>query len=562
MLPLYQTLRNADPALLTVLTSVWKVGKSEDPAAALADAMLDPDRANAMWESLADAHRQALQTLLGGGGKMPVPMFTRLFGQIRKLGANQIEREKPLQNPAGPAEALYYRGLVATAFEMGNTGGLEVAYVPDDLIAVLPTHRTAYDNLEAETETLAAMDAGAVSEVRPADTSIVDDMTTLLAYCQLSAPELDGETLSEEHREILSEHLLTPGEERMAFLLMLAFSADLLDIHEGRALVRRADARRWLAATRVEQVHGLVVAWGESTLYRELWHIPSLQTPERGGSLDSYDATIARRAVTAMIASMVSPTEWWNLGEFIDTVKETEPDFQRPAGDYDSWYIQDLDGDYLRGFESWNAVEGALITFMVYGPLHWLGLLDVSTGAARLTAYGRAALGLAEWPDVPEPAEAIQIDEGGMLLIGRRVSRIDRFQAARFTTWGEPAEPAAGTPYSYLLDSRGMELAESQGIEPGHINTFLARVLDDGVPPRVQRLLESWQSAEAESATATLETLQVLRTTSQETLDRLLEDPNVRRFTGARLGPTAVVIRTDDAEALRAALLEKGLRLT
>src|SRR5579859_5992190 len=38
-------------------------------------------------------------------------------------------------------------------------------------------------------------------------------------------------------------------------------------------------------------------------------------------------------------------------------VKEEEPDFQRPAGNYDSWYIRDAQsGEYLRGFESWDRV--------------------------------------------------------------------------------------------------------------------------------------------------------------------------------------------------------------
>ena len=42
--------------------------------------------------------------------------------------------------------------------------------------------------------------------------------------------------------------------------------------------------------------------------------------------------------------------------------------------------------------------EGALLEFYLFGPMHWLGLVDVADDAARLTAYGRAALKLGPWP--------------------------------------------------------------------------------------------------------------------------------------------------------------------
>ena len=58
-------------------------------------------------------------------------------------------------------------------------------------------------------------------------------------------------------------------------------------------------------------------------------------------------------------------------------VKAADPDFQRPDGDYGSWYIRDAAGDaYLSGFESWDRVEGVLIADLLAGPLHWLGVVD------------------------------------------------------------------------------------------------------------------------------------------------------------------------------------------
>ena len=97
---------------------------------------------------------------------------------------------------------------------------------------------------------------------------------------------------------------------------------------------------------------------------------------------------------------LVPKQEWWALEGFIMAVKETEPDFQRPGGDYDSWYIRGEDSEeYLTGFDNWEAIEGALLEYYLTGPMHWLGLVDLADEAARLTAYGRAFLGQAAWPD-------------------------------------------------------------------------------------------------------------------------------------------------------------------
>jgi len=48
-----------------------------------------------------------------------------------------------------------------------------------------------------------------------------------------------------------------------------------------------------------------------------------------------------------------------SLNAFIQAIKQTQPDFQRPAGDYDSWYLYDINAQtYLRGFEYWDQVDG------------------------------------------------------------------------------------------------------------------------------------------------------------------------------------------------------------
>jgi len=252
---------------------------------------------------------------------------------------------------------------------------------------------------------------------------------------------------------------------------------------------------------------------------------------------------------------LIPPQDWWSIDEFIEAAKVIDPDFQRPGGDYESWYIRNDAGEYLHGFESWDAIDGALLEFYLRGPMHWLGLTDVAEDAARLTAYGRAFIGLTDWPTPPEPSDNIEVQADGTLLVSRKVSRIDRFQVARFSTWQQ-----SGDPYIYRLDGDGIQQAASQGITTQHIVVFLKRQLEDKpLPLLLAKLLDTWQTGA--TSEVTFERLLVLRTTSPEVMERIYNEPALRRYLGAQLGPMACVIRAGQEADLQAALGEIGIKV-
>jgi hypothetical protein len=562
------TLRDLDTALLPILGARWSVDLRllEPPAmiAALSKAMLEPERAARVWDSLDDDQRGRLQFLLGSGGKMPTTKFELLSGKIRKMGAGAIEREKPHERPTSIAEALYYRGLIAETYEQSDAGLRPVIYIPEDLAKALPFHKTSYSNLEDDGEIIKDVDdddkpvvgvLNNVPNVRQADTSIVDDMTTFLAYLQLHGAGIEGDTLTQSDSEVLTPYLLTQSDIRVAFLLGIGLSADLIEIQSGRAFPKRAEARRWLSEKRAEQLKFLAQVWRGSTIYRDLWHVQGLypESSEAGG-MASYNPADARQAVLHLVADIVPRQAWWSLEEFIVAVKDENADFQR--SDYDSWYIRNDDEEYLRGFESWEAVEGALLEFYLTGPMHWLGLTDLGDDAARLTAYGRAFISGSAWPTPNEQEEKVVVQQDGTLIASRKVPRIDRFQAARFTTWGA----VSNDKYVYKLDNAGVQQAAKQGIEPSHIASFITRSLDNAtMPPTIARLLEKSGVRPQATQSVTLEEVIVLRTTAPETMEFILETPALRRYMGARLGPMAATVRAGEWEALRDALAERGI---
>src|SRR5688572_27084013 len=138
MLTLRNTLVDYDIELLQIIANRWDVDlEARDPKAAaekLAAAMLNAEKAAREWSRLNDRERGALQIVMGSKDhKMPLAKYSRLFGDIRKMGPDLRNREKPHLNPQGMAEVLYYRGLVALTYDQGKSGAQAFVYVPDDL---------------------------------------------------------------------------------------------------------------------------------------------------------------------------------------------------------------------------------------------------------------------------------------------------------------------------------------------------------------------------------------------------------------------------------------------
>ncbi len=563
MKTLLATLRAYDAGMLPALAQVWAVDSKRLAAdallPALQEAMLDKQKVEAVWDKLAEAERSALQLLVSmQQGRMKVAQFERLYGKIRKLGRAQIEREKPQQQASSSAETLYYRGFIGEGYDRVGDALIGFVYIPSDLIAALPLHKTSYENLDAEVSPPAAEALPAfspldiietVDDFRPADTTIVDDMTSLLAWLQATPAEIEGGQFASA--EDIMPLLLRRNPIRLAFMLGIGNSAKLIARQEGRASPRRDEARQWLGASRAEQIRALASAWLESQSWRDMWHVPGLY-PDN--SSWSYDATAVRGAVLNLFADLLPDQGWVSLNDLIEIIKEFEPDFQRPDGDYDSWYIRNDAGEYLSGFESWDAVEGSLIEFYIVGPMHWLGLVDVGDDVLRLTAYGRAFLQISPWPALPpEPPPRIEARNDGSLLASRRVNRFDRFQLARFARCLRAADP-----YVYSIDAAGLQRAAAQGISVKHIQAFLSRQLAGRpLPLPLLKLLRNWQ--DGVRTTVSLESLVVLRATSEETVDKIFAFPAFRRYLGARLGPLACVVRAGEWEALRAKLSENAI---
>ncbi len=566
MQDLTRTLDNYDLPLLRVIANRWDVdltsGDKQTAANRLAAAMRMTEHVSDVWSRLDDDQRRALQTILGAGGKMPSAMFERLFGKIRQMGSDRLEREQPYLQPASLAEALFYRGLIATGMNAGSRGSPQpFTYVPTDLIPLLPTKQTGYE-LTAAPAPIEAAPQPEPGHVRLADTALVDDMATFLAFCQATSvlPSDNGGilTLPAEAQQFLKTYFLgLASTARIALLLALSADLNLCALQDG-AWRPLPTARQWLEQRRADQVRVLAEAWQRSATYNELLYLPGIKVEISAGWPND---PLSARQVLCDSLDDVPATQWWSVDELIDTIKEIDPDFQRPAGDYDSWYIREAtngsvaaNAQYLRGFETWDRVEGAQLRFILVGVMNTLGLIDTAEHGkvCRLTAYGRALIGAGPWPIANGEQPPIVLAADGTAQIPRAASRYDRVQLARLADWVE-----SGDPFLYRITPSSLAHAAEQHVKPDQVAGFLQRSTRDSVPTMVSHMIDTW--AQSGNQSATLAQLIVLRTPTPELLRTIQETPELRRCLSFPLGPMAVAVRADRWTELLSALLAQGI---
>lgn len=616
MASLLNTLRNLEPFVLPLLAQAWGIDEelldNDDLIRALHRAMSDPMRVRRMLATLENRQQSALQMIANNTDQDKIPgtmletSFALMYGQVRKRGAGDLERVNPLNQPDNIAESLYYRGLIGLAYETSKSqGARRIVFIPDEILPVIKGHdykdveldeefdESLIDEDEAEAaqflkpqplepeaepepsprkrarkaaadpypqvSQILPVDEGALDpeSVRRADTSAVDDLVTLLAYTRIRQEILEDGILDELESEGMQAHLLTPGVDRLIFLVGLSVGMGMMDKQKRQVTVRDAQILpQWLQAARPDQVRMLAEGWRISQRYVDLVHVPGIVV-EANSALDQAYPVGARKAILEILSREAPRSEWWALDDLVALCWHKERHFQRPNADYDSWYIRGADDTYLWGEESWHAVDAALIRFILTAPLHWLGMVDLAQARdgrvlVRFSAYGQAFVFGTEFPRRPEVSERITLSPDGRIAVTRKTSRFERYQIARFTTW-----LSAGQTYEYQIDGESLQRARQQRLTIELIGNLLTKLSSAALPDSVANLLRVWSSGER--ASVSLEHLLVLRVTSADVLDALFNDPAVRRFLGARLGQTDVIVR--DSEGLRQALGERGIHV-
>lgn len=465
----------------------------------LAAQLTDPTNVQMAYQDAVDYSSDAeaaISLLLREHGELPEAQFNRQFGAIRQMGPSKLEREMPWLNPESVAELLYYNGLVGRTFKGAGQKAHTIIFLPSDITAWLPHPQNP-----------AAEGGLPIKSVAPpptarqttADDSFLDDAGSLLGFVHSERLRVTPSGPHPDDVDRLVQRLRLPYNSDMPELntrlgLLLHIAARLNWFRrEGDAIQLTSNSvRAFLDKTRPEQRREMFDAWRNSPDWNDLCRTPGFECTETGNWKND---PLQTRQTLLRLLSQLQPGIWYTEDDFAAAVKQVEPDFQRPTGDYESWYIrQNTTQEFLKGFEKWDQVEGALIRFLLRGPLHWLRAIDLadpSLGSNLLISLSRWGAG---WlgHDVPLPEEnphpKIAVAEDFTVTVAPDVSLSDRFRVERFAEW-----QASYPNYIYRITQRTLKRAADGGVTAARIADFL-RTRDRQAPVRVLTALEKFNS--------------------------------------------------------------------
>ena len=537
---LIHSLLKQDIGHLRIIAEFWGIElESPDVDSAreeLSASLLDFDLLTELMASLTPQANSAITELVNASGRIAWSTFIRRYGDLREIGAAKRDRERPHLKPSSTTEILFYRGLLAKAFFETEKDSQEFAYIPEDLLLLIENVGASQSALEGYDSPLPPTINNVLG--RPAspgekgkeiltDDHILDDATTFLAALRMGKP-LD------------SAGLLAHMHEHVPELQILLAAANLI-----RNNVLQTEAvKNFLESPRGNALKLLQDAWQESDTFNELRLMPGIVC--EGAWTNQPQET---REFLINLLDAIPEDKWWSLNAFVRDIKQKYADFQRPAGDYDSWFIKRAsDGVYLRGFSYWDQVDGALVKYFITNILHWLGQVDISVpeGGSEPTAFRFSSA-----VNTVEENGRIAVASNGKISIPRNAPRTVRYQIARFCDWDEPKQGE----YKYQITSQSLKHAKEQGLKAEQLLSLLARHTDNKVPPPLVQALKRW---ELNGTEARVESQVVLRLSRPEVLEEMRKS-KAGKFLGEILSPTAVIIKGGAIQQVMDALAEMGL---
>ncbi len=576
MKTLYQSLLDYEVALLRGIAACRAVPLTTvnhaEAVEQLTEALLSPAATAIALGDLSAEEKEALQLLLGHEGQIEAPRFAREYGFIRPMGSARLEREQPWHHPVNPAEVLWYKGLIFKTFQVTTEGNLEMVYIPIDLLPLLQLSTPAPDPQPPTPDFLEIAHSPTPAVIISGEGRLIENIFNLLVYLQTTPVRLDSlpksldlaySQLSARDKKALTACLLPlflptfTLEAELEFLLHLGQRAGLLTIKHGRLRPDRDPTRAWLQAPYPEQIYRLQHTWRADPTWNDLWHVPDL-SPQPTGWENS--PLLARSKILDYLTRVITEEEvWLSIDDLVATVKQLEPDFQRPGGDYESWYIYDSTGHPLMGFAHWDQVEGALIRYLLTHLLPLLGLIELGTATEtsqplsfRVTPLGQNFL-RSQLPTLPADKKPplLRVDANFYAYVPLQASLYDRFQLARFAQLERREKNRA----VYCITQASVSRALKNGVMADQITAFLARATDNQTPLKVVETLLTWGTRQN---TVRLEPATLLRVKDETVLKEMRQHPSLSPLLGEVIGPTTILIAPDKVAEVRRLLIELG----
>lgn len=530
---LSSSLRAFDQDQLEQIARFWAVplSASSKESTRLSLELALPDRESfvSLFESLPEEARQALMALKANGGQMSWSAFSLRYGEIRGMGPAKRKKEQPWAFPTSVSELLWYRGLIGRDFLRLRDELEEQAYLPDEFIPLLP------EVAPNAAKFLIRLQPQRVLSAEPRrNMEILNHICTLLAALRFEDADA---RLGKTNRDA----------EYWRLLRALLGSVGILDSRDAPTEL----ARSWLEMPRPKALAWLQNEWAKAPGFNEFDFISDLEirSPEPIATLNARQILLAALQTLAV-------RQWFSLDELAGQLRDKVPELLRDQEQFSAWKVvnRQFADHVLIGLESWQAVEGAFVRFVVSHLMPMLGMAAVTPSPDDPDRLLFQLLPNLESDfDLPsaEAAEScLRVHSSGKISMTDRSPLFLRYNVSRFCEWIDLGE----TNFTYQLTPESLRIAGQNGLQPRHLISLLRKHSQTGLPPTLFKALKRWES---EGRQAKIENVTVLQLASPAILQALRDTP-ASRWLDEALGPSAVTIKPGGIEAVQSALASLG----
>jgi len=541
--------------------------------------LLSRDRLSLALSSLSDVERAVLDRVLLHPGDLPIAVLRDELQRLEVVepGPRKGKSDSYEGNPFSPSRnyledvlaRLTLRGLVfsrgprVTALPSSRLGfgpGL-VLTIPEPLRSHLP--KPAMPGVEWGRGNLPAA-------VEESSTRIAQrDLFIYWSYLRHEpAPLTQAGLMQRRAFRAINSQLLVPDTSltstssesdspRLKFIRQILARLSLIT-QDHRQLQTSGSTNRvpgfWLLSV-VERTRACVEAW----LGIERWS----ELDRLNVTTLSFDLPQARSVLVEQLRGLPAGT-WVSAERFLDRMAVIAPRLlfharvssphEEGRPDRANYQTTPYDARQSRWF---TEVEAAFVGGALSGPLHWLGLLDVSVDEGRLLAFrinpgGAVALGL--------EAGSTEDDSGARLVVQPNfqilaLGPVSEEVLAHLELFSERVK-ADRSAFEYLLCRDAVYRAQREGMSAQTICNYLSDHSSAPVPKNVVRSLQEW--GEQHERIIFRRDVSLCQATP-ETLDEIRRDPALQRHLERSLNASVALVRRGRVSALKEGLLQKGI---
>lgn len=321
----------------------------------------------------------------------------------------------------------------------------------------------------------------------------------------------------------------------------------------------RAVVDAWLRLTGWSEADVALVASPRLRLRRRLKVGHSSYFADWAGQRDLDEMASEGRRFVLRVISLLPEDVWLRTESLLNLIWRIWPDFlygdksreSRPA-----WWLE-ADGRRLDAgrFADWARGPGAVVTALVAGPLHWLGLADLAGPAAHPTAFRlRPEARLLRGGEMAEEATLAPVALGPDLEVRVKAGYPDPELRDLLSTAGGLLETSA-SGFRYQLAPEGARSLFEAGQSADDLLALLGRRAES-VPAELRATIERWWQLYGGLRLA--EGLTLVELSDDHLLDELLVATSLRRHLIHRLTPRLLVIDPAGADDLFAELRGRG----